>query len=316
MIDRAGHYLLVFIRGMLMGAADVIPGVSGGTIAFITGIYERLINALRAFTPAALKLWWQEGFPAFWRHVDGSFLLCLFAGVITSILSLAHTITYLMEAYPLVVWGFFFGLIIASSLFVMREISPWSLPALGMLTVGIALALLVAMLKPVQLPVNSLTIFIAGMIAICAMILPGISGSFLLLMMGFYPVFLRALADVNLTVLGVFVAGCVVGLLAFSHLLAWLLKHYHRATLALLSGFLMGSLVIIWPWKSVVTTTLDRHGEEVPLVQENISPWRYEALAGDAHLGSVVLAILAGLLIVIILEYAAGAIGRRSGSEY
>lgn len=310
------HYLLVFIRGMLMGAADVIPGVSGGTIAFITGIYERLVNALRAFSPAAFKLWWQQGFAAFWRHVDGTFLLSLFAGVIASILSLAHSITYLLDAYPLVVWGFFFGLIVASSVFVMREISPWSPRVLGMLALGIALALLVALLKPVQLPVNGLSIFLAGMIAICAMILPGISGSFLLLMMGFYPVFLQALVEVNITVLGIFISGCAVGLLAFSHLLAWLLRHYHRGTLALLSGFLVGSLVIVWPWKKVISTTLDRHGEEIPLVQENISPWHYQELMGDAQLWGVVSAALAGLLIVIILEYAASAIARRGKSKH
>lgn len=301
----AMQYLSVFIRGMLMGAADIVPGVSGGTIAFITGIYERLLNALRAFTPAALLLWRQQGFGAFWRHVDGYFLVSLFGGALVSVFALAHSINRLMEAHPLVVWGFFFGLVVASGFLVLRDITSWSLPRFCMLALGIAFALLVAILKPVQVPINLITFFLAGMIAICAMILPGISGSFLLLMMGFYPSILQAIMNVDIVVLVTFASGCVLGLLAFSHLLSWFLRYYYYATLALLSGFLLGSLAIIWPWKEVVTTTLDRHGELQPLVQQNITPWQYQAGGGEAYIGSVLMACVGGLFLVIALDYVA-----------
>ena len=174
-----------------------------------------------------------------------------------------------------------------------------------MLALGIAFALLVAILKPVQVPINLITFFLAGMIAICAMILPGISGSFLLLMMGFYPSILQAIMNVDIVVLVTFASGCVLGLLAFSHLLSWFLRYYYYATLALLSGFLLGSLVIIWPWKEVVSTTLDRHGELQPLVQQNITPWQYQAGVGEAYIGSVLLACVGGLFLVTTLDYVA-----------
>lgn len=289
-----------------MGAADVVPGVSGGTIAFISGIYEELIESLRKMTPAALLVWYQEGFTAFWRHINGTFLVVLLGGILLSILSLARAVTYFLEHYPLVVWGFFFGLVLASTLYMgrqlpMKQISVWIAFLLGALfAVGVSLA------KPGQLPTELWMIFGAGAIAICAMILPGISGSFLLLLMGLYSFILRALIEVNVPVLATFIAGCVIGLLSFSHFLSWLLRHYHNVTIAALTGFLLGSLHIIWPWKRTLETVIDRHGETIPVRQENLLPGDYSILVGNdpQTLWVVVLAVV-GLAFIFLVEYAA-----------
>ncbi|HEY7884064.1 MAG TPA: DUF368 domain-containing protein [Cellvibrionaceae bacterium] len=305
-MSEAKSALLIVLKGVLMGAADVVPGVSGGTIAFITGIYERLINALKSLTPMALLMLCKQGPRVFWQHIDGTFLVLLFAGVLGSIFFLAHLISHLLLNYPLQLWGFFFGLILASIWYVVRELRPFGTGVLLTFALGIGIALLVAVAKPVQTPVNHFTVFLSGMIAICAMILPGISGSFLLLIMGMYPVYLRAITELDLMVLGVFIAGCITGLLLFSHVLSFLLSHYKRLTLGLLSGFLAGSLVIVWPWKEVVSTMVDRHGQVIPLVQKNIAPWHYQSLVGnEPEVAWVVLLALIGLLVVILVEYGA-----------
>jgi putative membrane protein len=300
------QYLLLFFKGMAMGAADVVPGVSGGTVAFITGIYAELIDSLRSLTPAALLVWYRSGFVAFWRHINGTFLTVLFSGVLLSLLSLANVVTYCLEHHPLLVWGFFFGVVLASSLYMgrqlpMRKISIWFIFVLGVLV-----ALGVSVAKPVQLPGEWWMAFIAGAIAICAMILPGISGSFLLLLMGMYSYILSAVTDFNLFILGCFVAGCVVGLLLFSHVLSWLLHRYQAGTLAALTGFLLGSLNIVWPWKHTLLSVIDRHGKTIPLLQENLLPGSYRFLVGNDPQTIWVLGLaLLGLLLVFGLEYVA-----------
>lgn len=296
--------LLLWLKGMAMGAADVVPGVSGGTIAFISGIYDELLDSLRTLTPNALMVWYREGFLSFWRHINGAFLITVFGGVLFSIFSLANIVDYALTHHPILVWGFFFGLILASIIYVGRGL-PLKSPAVWVaLAVGTLVALAISMGKPVQVPGDWWMMFLAGSIAICAMILPGVSGSFLLLLMGVYPVFLQAISDLDLPILLSFFAGCVTGLLLFSHFLSWLLHHYRAITLAVLTGFLVGSLNIVWPWKHTLSSFLDRHGNEVPLQQENLLPSTFGAITGaDPQTWLVVFLMFAGLALVLGLEY-------------
>lgn len=301
------HYGSLFLRGMAMGAADVIPGVSGGTIAFITGIYTELIDSLRRCDHQAVKCLFQQGIPAAWQHINGSFLVAVFGGILFSIFSLAKLMSIWLVSQPILVWSLFFGLILASSVLLLRQIDRWSLTRVGLVLFGIVLALAVSWLKPTQLPEEWWVIFLAGMVAICAMILPGISGGFLLLMMGLYTTIIGAVSQINLSLLIPFAVGCVTGLLLFSHLLSWLLHRYEAGTMALLTGFLIGSLNIIWPWKQTLETVVDRHGELVPVVQANILPSQYALLNGaSAELLPAILMGVTGLLIVMGMDYFAG----------
>ncbi len=296
-------YLGVFIRGVAMGAADVVPGVSGGTVAFITGIYGELIDSLKSCDIKAVQCLWQKGIPATWQHINGNFLLAVFSGIILSILSLAKVVTYCLEHQPILVWSAFFGLIAASSIILLKEVGQWNWQRVSSVLIGVVMAVVIATLKPAQLPETGWMMFAAGSVAICAMILPGVSGSFLLLMMGLYATVLAALSEANLGLLLPFVAGCGIGLLCFSHLLSWLLHRYHSATMAFLTGVLLGSLAIVWPWKHTLESTLDRHGEIIPLVQKNLMPAQYEALVGNPSQWTMALfAALVGFLIVILLE--------------
>lgn len=307
-----GAYVLVTLKGVAMGAADVVPGVSGGTIAFITGIYEELLASLRSITPGTLSLLWradergQRGIPAVWHAVNGNFLVALLAGIAFSLLSLARVISYCLEHYPVLVWAFFFGLIIASAIYMVRQLQGVGWREWLALGIGVAFALGVSVAKPVELPGEWWMVFLAGSLAICAMILPGISGSFILVLLGMYPVFLNALKSLDLVILGFFAAGCACGLLLFSHLLHWLLQRFHNMTLAVLIGFLLGSLNIIWPWKHTLETMVNRHGETVPLVQENVLPGTYSALVG-AEPYTLVAGVLAvsGMVLVLGLEWVA-----------
>lgn len=300
------QYLLLFLKGVAMGAADVVPGVSGGTVAFITGIYEELIDSLKALTPAALAVWYREGFTSFWQHINGTFLTVLFGGVLLSIISLANAVTFCLEHYPLLVWGFFFGLVLASTLYIGRRLPFKQIVIWIAFVFGALVALAISVAKPVQLPGEWWMAFGAGAIAICAMILPGISGSFLLLLMGMYSFILRSLTQMDVPIIASFIAGCVIGLLLFSHFLSWLLHRYHNITLAVLTGFLLGSLNIVWPWKQTLHTVVDRHGEVIPVVQKNLSPADYGVLVGeDPQTLWVVLLACLGLALVFALEYIA-----------
>jgi putative membrane protein len=299
-------YLAVFLRGMAMGAADVVPGVSGGTIAFITGIYEELIDSLRSIDHRALLCLFKQGPAAAWRHINGTFLLSLFGGVLLSMLSLAKLISHGLDHYPILVWSFFFGLVLASGFHISRQINLRQRRNLLMLLIGIGLAVGVSLARPAELPGEWWIVGLSGALAICAMILPGISGSFILLLIGIYGVVLEAAATFNLGLLASFAVGCGIGLLAFSHVLSWLLHRFHDLTLALLTGFLLGSLNIIWPWKQTLETTVNRHGELVPLVQQNILPATYEALQGaESQLFWALVVFAGGLLLVLMLEWLA-----------
>lgn len=241
-----------------MGAADVIPGVSGGTIAFIMGIYDEFVSSLASVNSEAVKLLFSGKFKAFWKHINGTFLLSLAAGILFSVVTLAGIMQHLLSAHPIQTWAFFFGLIVASSIFILRGISGWKLREGLMLAGGIILGVVICTLSPTQTPEGLWFIFLSGAIAICAMILPGISGSFILLILGKYQYVMGVISDLvsgvnigqNLIIIGVFGIGAVVGILSFSKFLHWLLARWQKETMIVLAGFIIGSLVKVWPWSN------------------------------------------------------------------
>lgn len=293
-------YVTLFLKGIAMGAADVVPGVSGGTIAFITGIYERLINSIRSFDLEALRLLKGFEIKALWQHINGSFLITLFLGIATSFLSLANLITFLLNNHPIKVWSFFFGLIIVSALIILREIKKWNFGVIITMLVGIAIAYFITASTPAETPDAPWFMFIAGAVAICAMILPGISGSFILLLFGKYEYVITAVKEFRIADLIFLALGCLVGILSFARLVSWLFKKYHNLTVGLLSGFMIGSLNKVWPWKDTVETFIDRHGEVKPLYQVNILPSEYLERTGAApfFLEAIVFGALGFLLVL------------------
>lgn len=293
----------IFLRGAAMGAADVVPGVSGGTVAFITGIYDRLLNAIKSVNPTTVKLLLNRQFGEFWQRVDGTFLLVLLCGIATSIFSLAKVITALLVSHPILVWSFFFGLIVASVFHITKSIDDFKPSLLVWIALGAVIAYGISELKPVEITLSPWMFMAAGSIAICAMILPGVSGSFLLVLMGMYEPVLNAIKSLDFTLIACFGSGALAGLLLFAHFLSWLLSHYHAITLSFLVGFLIGSLNLVWPWKETVQYYIDRHGEQKPLEQINVSPSHFEMLTGEAsQLTMAIVAMLAGFSLVILLE--------------
>ncbi len=298
--DRA----LLFLKGMAMGAADVVPGVSGGTIAFITNIYETLIDSIHSIGPKTLVILKNEGIARAWSSFNGNFLLVLFLGILTSVISLAKLITHLLDTYPVLVWSFFFGLIIVSAIFVGRQIRDWNALKLIGLVLGTAAAWQLSELTPTEVQATPVIIFFSGALAICAMILPGVSGSFILLMLGMYSYVLGAIKSLDIATMGIFAAGCLVGLLSFSRLLNWLLKHYHEMTMAVLTGVMLGSLNKVWPWKHTLSFRTNSHGEQVPLLQENVTPAQFSELMGqDPQVMAGVGLMLVAILLVVSLEW-------------
>lgn len=286
-----------------MGAADAVPGVSGGTIAFISGIYEELIHSIRSCDLGAVKVLLQSGPVAFWKHINGNFLLTLLSGILLSVLTLARIVLYLLENEPVLIWSFFFGLILASTWSVVKHVGRWSGNRIAGFALGSISAYLITTLSPGAMDVTPLVVFLSGMIAICAMILPGISGSFILLLLGMYSVILGAVKELDLAVLSLFMVGCAAGLLSFSRLLSWAFSHFRAMTLAVLGGFLLGSLNKVWPWKYTLAYSLNSKGEQVPLVQQNLLPSLYQEMTGidSQWIYALGLCIL-GMLIVLLLE--------------
>ncbi|MFG0382048.1 DUF368 domain-containing protein [Pseudomonas sp. zbq_18] len=308
------NYFLLFGKGMAMGAADVVPGVSGGTVAFITGIYDELLRSI-ASVPEALVQLLRGRVAKAWQIANVNFLLVLFAGILTSVFSLARLITWLLDTHPIPLWSFFFGLILVSSHLVAREIGRWNWTRVFSFVVGIAFAWWITVASPMQWGSDPLSLFLAGAIAICAMILPGISGSFLLLLMGLYAVVLGAVKSLDLAVLAVFAAGCLIGILSFSRLLSWLLSHYRDLTLAFLTGLMLGSLNKVWPWKQTLTWRSDSHGQQVPLQQENLWPTQFTSLVGqDSQWMLAIMLAVAGVVLVLGLEWLAGRQQQSAGS--
>ena len=299
MIRTTKEYLSLSLKGMAMGAADIIPGVSGGTIAFISGIYEELIETINNVNFEAIKKLKNNGIKSFWTHINANFLIALLTGIAISIMSLAKVITHLLETHSQLLWGFFFGLIVASVYIVGKQVNKWDINNIISLIIGSSIAFYITILNPMQNPDALWFVFLSGSIAICAMILPGISGSFILLLLGSYEFILVAIKDFKLDVITIFGVGCITGLLAFSKLLNWLFKKYHDITIALLTGFLIGSLNKIWPWKETIQTRINSHGEIVPFIQSNVLPSNFE---GDSNIIEVILFSLIGLVLIYLLE--------------
>lgn len=286
-----------------MGAADVVPGVSGGTIAFITGIYDTLLESIRRVNPGLLKVIRQSGLKGAFQHINGLFLISLFGGIFVSILTLAKVISWLLVTHPIPLWSFFFGLILVSVYHIGRQIEHFSINRLIGFFAGLAFAYTITVLQPMEMSPTTVNFVIAGSIAICAMILPGISGSFILLLLGMYAPILNAVKSVQLGTLGLFILGCIIGLLTFSHLLSWLLRNARDLTLITLTGLMVGTLPKIWPWKETITWRTNSHGEQVPLLQNNLWPADFEQLSGQpAQLTLAIVLMLTAILLVLLLE--------------
>jgi putative membrane protein len=297
----------VYLRGVLMGAADIVPGVSGGTIAFITGIYDTLLGSIRSFDLELLARLGKLDIKGAWQHVNGGFLLALLAGIGTSIFSLARLFSWILENHPVPLWAFFFGLILASAVVLLSQIEGWTIARALCLLLGAAGAGTIAFLPVANLDFGLAGVFLAGFVAICAMILPGISGSFILVLLGMYGTVLAAVKTLDIGFLLVFCLGCGSGLLCFSRLLHWLLHRFHQATMAVLTGFLFGSLVIVWPWKQVLDWVPDSHGALKPAQQVPVSPAEFLALTGqDPAVWLCLGLVLVGFAAVWLIDYSWG----------
>ncbi len=286
-----------------MGSADVVPGVSGGTIAFITGIYEQLLDSIKSVDIIALGYLRKFQIKALWEHVNATFLLVLFAGIGTSLITLAKVITHLLSANPIQVWSFFFGLIVISALIILREIKNWNFTVILSILAGFIVAYFITSSSPAETPEGKWFLFIAGAVAICAMILPGISGAFILLLFGKYEYVLNAIKDFKVADILIFGLGCIVGLLSFARVVSWLFKKYHNITVGVLSGFMIGSLNKVWPWKQAVETYVDRHGDIKPLYEVNVLPNDYAQITGaEPHFLEALGFAAGGFLLVLSID--------------
>ena len=288
---RIEDYAVLTLKGMAMGAADVVPGVSGGTIAFIAGIYDELINSIKSINMHSLKLLFTGKIAAFWKAVNGNFLFALLLGIAISVFSLAKLITYLLLNEPVLVWSFFFGLVLASTWFVTKDIKGWNWKTVAGFVGGAVIAYYITVATPAETSTNLMFIFLCGAIAICAMILPGISGSFILVLLGKYFYVMEAVKTLDLVVLGVFAFGAALGITSFSRVLSYALKNFRNITLSVLSGFMLGSLNKVWPWKEVEKLVSDGH--EV-MIEHNIAP--------NTEVAEAVVLMLIGFILVYVLE--------------
>ena len=297
-------YVVISLKGMAMGAADVVPGVSGGTIAFISGIYEELIESLNNINLSVFRGLRSKGIKHSWEELNGSFLLALMIGVFISVFSLAKGVEWLLEQHSILLWAFFFGLVAASIIYIGKQIKTtlWNLEGVKVflaIIIGGSIAYIITTLNPVSSSNSNLFLFFAGALAICAMILPGISGAFILVIIGAYGPVLEAISNRDLKTILIIGAGAIVGLLSFSKLLKWLFKYYNQLTLAVLTGFMIGSLNKIWPWKVVLTYRTNSNGIEVPLNEKSVSPFNFD---GDPQFLQAVGLMLFGFLIILFLE--------------
>lgn len=287
-------YGVLMLKGIGMGAADVVPGVSGGTIAFIVGIYEELINSIKSVNAHSLKLLFTFKIAAFWQAINANFLLAIISGIGISIFSLAKIITYLLTTHPILIWSFFFGLVLSSTYFVSKQIGKWNVASIISFVIGILIAYYITVATPAETPTSLWFIFLCGAIAICAMILPGISGSFILVLLGKYFYIMEAVKTFNITIMLVFISGAAIGIVSFSNVLSFMLRKYHDITIATLAGFMLGSLNKVWPWKETLKTFTDSHGQIKPLVEQNILP--------NQLIWEAVLLMIIGFVLVYAIE--------------
>ena len=314
-------YLIITLKGLAMGAADVVPGVSGGTIAFISGIYQELIDSINNVDISVLKTLKKDGLKAAWQQVNGGFLLALLTGIFISVLTFSKIITQLLASHPILVWSFFFGLIIASIVLIWKETSNWKLVDILALVVGIILSYYITIARPVSSPDSYWYLFLSGFIAIIAMILPGISGAFILLLMGSYETvigtinkFREGIVKFDMAVLGealmklsVFALGVIIGLKSFSKILHWMFEKHKNTTLALLIGFMAGSLNKVWPWKQVLETRSNSHGEIVPFLEKSIMPQNFE---GNPQVMTAIILAIIGFVVIFGMEKMASKLGK------
>ncbi len=296
---RPIDYIIISLKGMAMGAADVVPGVSGGTIAFISGIYEELITSISNINFSLLKTLKKDGFLAAWKQLNGSFLLALFIGIGISIISLVKGIKWLLENEPVLLWSFFFGLVLASILFIGKQITKWNIATVITLILSAFIAYYITSLTALSTNDSWWFLFLSGALAICAMILPGISGAFILVLLGAYKPVLDAVDNRDFKTIIIIGLGAIVGLLSFSRVLKWLFKHYHNLTLAVLTGFVLGSLNKIWPWKKILSYRINSKGVKVPFQDESVSPLAFD---GDNQLLFAIGLMIVGFLTILILE--------------
>ncbi|WP_323027580.1 DUF368 domain-containing protein [Gelidibacter japonicus] len=326
---RLSDYLFISLKGVAMGAADAVPGVSGGTIAFISGIYEELITTISGVNLSLLTTLGKSGFSAFWKQLNGNFLVALLTGILISFVSFMRLAKYLIEEHPILIWSFFFGLIVASIFFVGKQIKTWNLGTIVSLILGTLAAYYITTLSSMANNDSTLFLFFAGAIAICAMILPGISGSFILVILGAYKTLSDALHDFDFKRIAIFAVGALIGLLSFSRVLKWLFKHYKNTTLAVLTGFIFGSLNKIWPWKETLTVLEKSTGQIIPVSQitdygtievyqrqinnfesfkmvseKSVLPFHYSEINNtiDPQIGLAVGLMVVGFLTIFILE--------------
>lgn len=306
-------YFILWLKGLAMGAADVVPGVSGGTIAFISGIYEELLESIDNIKFSALTVWRKEGFKAAWKSINGNFLVVLFFGIAISILSLAKLIKWLLVNEPILLWSFFFGLVIASIFYIGKQIKSWNAIAIIAMSIAAVLSYFITIAEPFASPESNIYLLFCGFIAIIAMILPGVSGAFILLILGAYQ---TAIDTVNQLVEGIttmnweilkealirffmLAIGALIGIKTFSKVLNWMFKHKKNLTLAILTGFMIGSLNKIWPWKKVLNWRTNSHNEQVPFIEESVLPNGYD---GDPKIVMAIVLMLVGFLTIFILE--------------
>ncbi|MEM1138058.1 MAG: DUF368 domain-containing protein [Bacteroidota bacterium] len=307
-------YLIVSLKGIAMGAADVVPGVSGGTIAFISGIYEELLESIDNLNLGFFKIWKTDGFKTAWNSINGNFLISLFLGIGISITSLARIIKWLLILKPELLWAFFFGLVLASIIYVAKQITTWSTRAIIVIVIASAVSYYITQAEPFASPDSPAYLLFCGFIAIIAMILPGISGAFILLILGAYQTAIDTIdflmeglstgnwdllktGLINISILGI---GAIVGIKVFSRALNWLFKHRKNITLAALTGFMVGSLNKIWPWKETLTTRVNSEGITVPVLQKSVLPNEFD---GDPQVMYSIGLMLVGFLSIIVLEY-------------
>jgi len=286
-----------------MGAADVVPGVAGGTLAFITRIYDELVYSLNAIDRESVKLLVRRDTAGFWKKINGNFLTAVFAGILSSFLSLAKLMTYCLRQYPILVLSFFFGLILLSAPLLLREIKNWNLAITLTFFAGVVVAFGVTLLSPMHTPDAWWFIFILGILVVCATFLPGISGSLMLLVLGKYQFLVQAVVNFNVLALVIFVAGSMVGLFGFSRFLMWSLEKHRRATVACLAGLMLGSLNKVWPWREVLEYATNRKGEQVPAFDKSILPWNYFITTGkDPHVFQAIFMMALGVFIVFLIQ--------------
>lgn len=292
-------YLLITLRGIAMGAADVVPGVSGGTIAFISGIYQELIDSISKINLGALKILKEEGIKSAWQYVNGNFFLALFTGIGISILSLSKGIKYLLENQPIGMWSFFFGLMVASILFLWKDIKQWNFATISALISSVFVAYYITIIPPLAGNDSLFSLFFAGALAICAMILPGISGAFILVLLGAYHTILGAIDSFDIKIISVVGLGAVAGILSFSKILKYLFEHYKNITMAGLTGFVIGSLNKVWPWKEVLESEIDAHGKKIILLEKSILPNNFH---GEPQVALAIFLALAGFFLIYGME--------------